>query len=76
MRIWNSARSLAQIQATKDIQTTTPQSGLLGVWNLNEGGGSSLTDNSGNNKTGATVDPHLGRRVVPPTGSGAQMYQR
>ena len=48
VRIWDSARSLAEIQATKDSQITAPQSGLLGVWNLNEGSGSSLTDHSGN----------------------------
>ncbi len=55
VRIWNSARSLAQIQATKDLEITTPQSGLLGVWNLNEGSGTSLADNSGNSVTGAAL---------------------
>ena len=55
VRIWNVARSLSQIQATKDVQITTPQSNLAGVWNLNEGTGSSLTDSSGNGRTGAAV---------------------
>ena len=55
VRIWNSARTLAQIQASKDTEITTAQTGLLGVWNLDEGSGSSLTDHSGNGKTGAAV---------------------
>ena len=72
VRIWNSARTLAQIQATKDTEITAPQSGLLGVWNLNEGTGSSLADHSGNGKTGAAVaSPAWVAGFVPPAGNGA-----
>ena len=72
VRIWNSARTLTQIQASKDTEITTPQSGLLGVWNLNEGSGSSLADNSGNSKTGAAVgSPTWVTGFVPPAGNGA-----
>ena len=72
VRIWNSARTLTQIQASKDTEITTPQSGLLGVWNLNEGSGSSLADNSGNNTTGAAVgSPTWVTGFVPPAGNGA-----
>ncbi|HST14059.1 MAG TPA: LamG-like jellyroll fold domain-containing protein, partial [Gaiellaceae bacterium] len=53
VRIWNSARTLAQLQTSMDSEITSPQSGLLGVWNLNEGSGSTLADHSGNNLTGA-----------------------
>ena len=57
VRIWNSARSQAQIQAAKDTQITSGsgQTGLLGVWNLNEGVNTTLADNSGNSVTGAAV---------------------
>ncbi len=48
VRIWNNARSLGQIQATKDVEITSAQSGLLGVWNFNEGSGTALADSSGN----------------------------
>ena len=55
VRIWNVARSLAQINATRTTEITSAQANLLGVWNLNEGTGSSLGDSSGNGITGATV---------------------
>ncbi len=55
VRIWSTARSLSQIDATKDTEITAGQAGLLGAWNLNEGTGTSLTDVSGNALTGAAV---------------------
>ena len=54
-RIWSVARTSSQINATRNSEITTPQTNLLGVWNLNEGTGSSLADNSGNAVTGTTV---------------------
>ena len=35
VRIWNMARSPAQINATKNVEIASPQPNLLGVWNLN-----------------------------------------
>ena len=55
VRIWDNARSQPDIATDKDTEITSPQTGLLGVWNLNEGFGTSLADNSGNAKTGAAV---------------------
>ena len=55
MRIWNSARSQAQIQAAKDTEITSGQAGLLGAWNLNDGTGTGLADSSGNGVTGTAV---------------------
>ena len=55
VRIWSVARTLSQINATRNIEVTTPQTNLMGVWNLNEGSGTSLADNSGNGITGAAV---------------------
>ena len=73
VRIWNTARTLNEIQTTKNTEITSPQSGLLGVWNLNEGSGSSLADNSGNATNGASVaGPSWVPGFVPPSsGNGA-----
>jgi|GEM_PF-6532653 len=38
-RIWNYARTQLQIQQTINSEITSPQSGLLGRWGLNEGTG-------------------------------------
>ena len=62
VRIWNAARSQAQIQAAKNAAITTAQAGLLGVWNLDAGFGTSLADSSGNGIAGAAVNgPDMGR---------------
>ncbi len=72
VRVWDNARSSAQINGAKNSEITGPQAGLLGVWNLNEGSGSSLADNSGNNHGGAAVgSPTWGPGFVPPAGNGA-----
>ncbi len=55
VRIWNVARSQAQIQAAKDTEITAPAANLIGAWNLNDGSGSNLGDSSGNLVTGTTV---------------------
>ena len=55
VRIWDYARSENQIDGAKDAAIASGQTGLLGVWNLDDGSGSSLGDNSGNGITGAAV---------------------
>ena len=55
VRIWNTARSLAQIQASKNLEITAPTTNLIGGWNLNEGTGSNLGDSSGNAVVGTTI---------------------
>ncbi|HRG51829.1 MAG TPA: hypothetical protein PLL00_03260 [Bacteroidia bacterium] len=47
-RIWNSARSISSIQSTINSQISTPQSGLVAGWRLNEGAGTTVGDISGN----------------------------
>ena len=71
VRIWNTARSLAQIKSTKNIEITSPQPPtLIGVWNLNAGSGTSLADNSGNSVTGTAVGgPTWVTGFVPPSGN-------
>jgi len=51
-RIWNSARSISQIQSTINSQISAPQSGMVARWGLNEGSGTSIGDASGNTLTG------------------------
>ncbi len=71
VRIWDVARSQGQISAAKDTEITSPQTDLLGVWNLNEGTGSSLADSSGNAITGAAVGgPGWVDGFVPPSSGG------
>ena len=55
VRIWNFARTAAQIAASKNIEITGAQAGLLGRWGLNEGSGTSAADSSGNGITGTLV---------------------
>jgi hypothetical protein len=43
VRIWNYARSLAEIQAAKDLEVAAG-TGLLGRWGLNENGGATAGD--------------------------------
>ena len=51
----------------KTARSPLRRAGSLGVWNLNEGSGSSLADNSGNSKTGAAVgSPTWVAGFVPP----------
>src|SRR5262249_23416072 len=46
LRIWNVARTPAQIQANMN-QTIAPQSGLVGYWRFNEGSGTTAADLAG-----------------------------
>jgi glucose/arabinose dehydrogenase len=51
VRIWNTARTAAQIQASWNKELTAPQTGLLGYWKCNETSGTTAADASGNGKT-------------------------
>ncbi len=51
-RIWNVARSAAQILATKDLEVPTA-SGLLGRWSFNDA--CTVTDSSGNGQNGTIM---------------------
>ena len=52
VRIWNVARTQAQLAATINTKITSPQSNLVARWGLDEGTGSQVNDNSGNLVTG------------------------
>lgn len=51
-RIWNYQRAEAQIQASINSQITTPQSGLLARWGLNEPSGTAVHANAGTSVNG------------------------
>ena len=64
VRIWNTARSQAQIQASMNTEQTSPTANLVGRWGLDEGTGSAIADSSGSGFNGTTVGgPTLGRRI-------------
>jgi hypothetical protein len=50
VRIWNVARTQAQIQASMNAELSGPQSGLQAYYKMNEGSGQTLTDSSGNGR--------------------------
>jgi Concanavalin A-like lectin/glucanases superfamily/Calcineurin-like phosphoesterase len=47
VRIWNVARSQAQLQSTANAQLTTPQPNLVSRWSLNEGAGTGVGGSAG-----------------------------
>src|SRR5439155_15541923 len=58
VRIWNVARSAAQIQAAMGSALPNPasQTGLLGRWAMDEGAGTTIADSSGHNINGTLVN--------------------
>ncbi len=50
-RIWNSARSQSQIQSTMNTEIGAT-AGLVGLWHMNEGSGTTTADASGGGNTG------------------------
>ncbi len=48
VRIWNTARTQAQIQADMNTQLTGNEAGLVGYWNFNEGTGTIANDATAN----------------------------
>src|SRR6266540_3987819 len=63
-RIWNVARTQAQIQASKDAEVTSAEN-LIGRWGLNEGGGSTVGDSTGNLNNGAATSAPTWSSDVP-----------
>ena len=47
LRIWNSARTLSQINNNKDKELTGSEANLIGYWNFNDGSGTKLIDLAG-----------------------------
>lgn len=56
VRIWNIARTEAEIVAWKDRTLVGNESGLAAYWRLDEGAGILASDSSGNGNTGTLTD--------------------
>ncbi len=56
VRLWNLARSEAEIQGSKDAVLSGSESGLVGYWNLDEGNGQTAADGSPSGGNGAIAD--------------------
>src|SRR6266545_3000463 len=56
-RIWNVARTQAQIQATKNSEIIDPTPNLIGRWGMNEGSGTVVANSAGSVNGTATNGP-------------------
>ncbi len=52
VRIWNTARTEAEINANMNLRLTGSESGLAGNWGFDEGTGTTALDNTGNANSG------------------------
>ncbi|HET9251679.1 MAG TPA: LamG-like jellyroll fold domain-containing protein [Candidatus Eisenbacteria bacterium] len=52
-RVWNSARSQAQIQGTANARIDTPTPGLVARWGLDEGSGTAVNGSAGTSVNGS-----------------------
>ena len=59
VRIWNVARSQAQIQANMNRSLSLPQTNLVGYWRFDEGTGTNAFDSSGLGNTGILTNGPL-----------------
>ncbi len=60
VRIWNTVRSQAEIQASMDQNLLGNETGLAGYWSFSEGSGTSVADLTGNGNTGTLIDGGAG----------------
>ena len=56
VRIWNDARTVAEIQEYMHKEVASDASGLVAYYKMSDGSGTSLTDNSSNNNTGTLTN--------------------
>ena len=63
VRIWNTARSAAQIQASSFVKISPSSAGLISYWRMDEGTGDIVFDITGNGH-----NMQLGNEVGPDSG--------
>src|SRR5438876_3072332 len=68
-RVWNFARTQAEIDATKDIEVSSA-AGLIGRWGMNEGSGTSVADSSGSGINGPAMNGPVWVPGFPSSSSG------
>jgi hypothetical protein len=56
VRVWNVVRSQAEIADNMNTQLTGTETGLIAYYKMEEGSGTSLTDNTGLNNTGTMTE--------------------
>jgi Ca2+-binding RTX toxin-like protein len=65
VRIWNKARTQAEIQADFNKELTGNETGLVGYWNFNSINGNTVQDLSSNNNDGTLVGAQSTTGIVP-----------
>ena len=67
-RVWNHARTGAEIRTSKNLEAPSSATGLLGHWHLDEASGAAVGDSSGNGNNGTTVagPTHVSAYGFPP----------
>jgi Concanavalin A-like lectin/glucanases superfamily/TIR domain len=58
VRLWNIARTQEELRAQMETELTGKEPGLVGYWPLNEAGGTTLNDLSGNGNNGVLNGGH------------------
>ncbi|HYM80425.1 MAG TPA: LamG-like jellyroll fold domain-containing protein, partial [Candidatus Limnocylindria bacterium] len=66
VRIWNVARTQAEIQGSLNSAITTTQPGLIGRWSLNETGGTAVFASAGTSANGAIAGSNWTRDTGTP----------
>ena len=66
LRIWETARSQAQIQANMNRRLTGSETGLRGYWRFDEGSGKEALDRSGHGLNGVLVNNAAWSSNAPP----------
>jgi hypothetical protein len=56
VRVWNYARSQSEIQNSINDEITTPQTGLVARWGLNEGAGTAVNSSAGTTVNGTITN--------------------
>ena len=68
-RVWNFARTQAEIDTTKDLEVPSA-AGLIGRWGMNEGAGTSIADSSGSGIIGTATNGPIWVPGFPTSPSG------
>jgi hypothetical protein len=56
VKIWDTVRTLENINTSMTNCSQSPETGLVGYWDMNEASGNTISDKSGNNKNGTIID--------------------